>query len=77
MRLACRCAGSCWKCDAVLHGHEYTGESRNVSTDAITLATGKSDTSVERPRVRRVQVRSGNRRVRKAVIGTAIGVASE
>ena len=56
-------------------GQESKGAFRAVTDGAITLATGKSETSVERPRVRRVQVRSGSRRVRNAVIGAAIGLA--
>jgi hypothetical protein len=56
-------------------GQESKGAFRSVSADAIALTTGKSEASIERSRVRRVQVRSGSRRARNAAIGAAVGVA--
>ncbi|HEY2016559.1 MAG TPA: hypothetical protein VGH38_23810 [Bryobacteraceae bacterium] len=56
-------------------GKELKGTFRAVSADAITVASGQSETAIERLRVRRVQVRSSSRRVRNAVIGVAIGLA--
>jgi hypothetical protein len=56
-------------------GHDRKGAFRAVSADAITLETDKSEVAIERSKIRRVQVRSNQRRVRNAVIGAAIGVA--
>lgn len=56
-------------------GHESKGAFRAATADTITLTTGKNQTSIERPRVRRIQVRSGSRRVRNALIGAGIGLA--
>ena len=56
-------------------GREYKGAFRSVSNDAISLDTGKNEAAIERPRVRRVEVRSGSRRARNAVIGAAVGLA--
>lgn len=56
-------------------GPEHKGEFSSVSNDAITIRTSKGEVAIERARTRRVQVPSGARRVRNAVIGAAIGVA--
>ena len=48
-----------------------------VTADTISLASGTGTVTIEKARVRRVQVRSGSRRVRNAIIGAAIGVAVE
>lgn len=56
-------------------GREHKGAFTAVTADAISVQTGKSEVAIEKARVRRVQVRSGARRVRNAVIGAAIGVA--
>jgi hypothetical protein len=56
-------------------GHERKGGFTGYSADAIALQTGGGEVSIERPRVRRVQVRSKARRTRNALIGVAIGVA--
>ena len=56
-------------------GQDHKGAFRAVSADAITIETDKSEVAIERSKIRRVQVRSNKRRVRNAVIGTAIGVA--
>src|SRR5579872_1786134 len=56
-------------------GHEYQGAFRAVSADSLTIAAGAKEVAVERPKIRRVQVRSSSRRVRNVVIGVAIGLA--
>jgi hypothetical protein len=56
-------------------GKEHKGMFTAVSADAISLETGKGQESVERPRVRRVEVRSSSRRMRNVLIGVAVGVA--
>lgn len=56
-------------------GEERRGICDSVSADAITVQTGKHQFAIERAKVRRLQVRSGARRVRNIVIGAAIGVA--
>src|SRR5437763_1378357 len=56
-------------------GQEHKGKFASVSADAILVDTNKGQVAVERPRVRRVKVRSNSRRVRNVVIGVAIGVA--
>ncbi len=56
-------------------GTEYKGKFSAVTGEAIILRTAKNEVSVERSRVRRVQIRSGGRRVRNLLIGAAIGVA--
>jgi hypothetical protein len=56
-------------------GHERKGVFTAFSTDAISLQTAGGQVSIDRPRVRRVRVRSNARRARKALIGAAIGVA--
>ena len=53
----------------------HTGVFSAFSADAISLTTGAGELAIERARVRRVQVRSGSRRGRNAIIGAAIGVA--
>ena len=53
-------------------GATHKGVCQTVSADAITL---EGTAAIERGKVRRVEVRSGARRVRNAVIGVAIGVA--
>jgi hypothetical protein len=57
-------------------GQQHKGTFRAVSADAISLETQKSEMSIERSRVRRVQIRSGSRRLRDALIGAGIGVAT-
>ncbi len=59
---------------------DTSGENRNgicdsVTADGITVQAGSSRITIERLKVRRVQVRSGARRVRNLVIGAAIGLA--
>jgi len=56
-------------------GEERRGVCESVGADAITIQTGKSQVSIERGKVRRVQVKSGTRRVRNIAIGAAIGLA--
>ena len=58
-----------------INGEQRKGICDSVSPDSITLQIGTTRTPIERTRVRRVQVRSGMRRVRNIVIGAAIGVA--
>ena len=54
---------------------EQKGAFAALSADAISLRTGNREVSIERTRVRRVQIRSGSRRARNAAIGAAVGVA--
>lgn len=56
-------------------GKEYKGELMAVSPEAVALRTQRQETSIERSRVRRVQVRSASRRVRNILIGAGFGVA--
>jgi hypothetical protein len=56
-------------------GGKVKGEFRAVTPEAIRVATGRNETAVQRARVRRVQVRSTSRRVRRVAIAAAIGVA--
>ncbi len=56
-------------------GQERKGVLDSLTPSAVTLSNGSKTTTIERARVRRVQVRSGNRRARNFVIGVAIGVA--
>ena len=56
-------------------GTEHKGRVTAVTPDGISLATGGSQVSVERARVRRVQLHSGSRRARNVAIGAAVGVA--
>lgn len=56
-------------------GQEHKGTFTAVSDDAISLETGQGQVSIERLRVRRIQVRSNSRRTRNIFLGVAIGVA--
>ena len=56
-------------------GKEQKGALRAVSANAISIAAGKSEVSIERLRVRRIQVKSAARRWRNVAIGVGIGVA--
>ncbi len=56
-------------------GKEQKGIFRAVSTDAISIAAGKSELSIQKSRVRRIQVKSGARRARNVAIGMGIGFA--
>jgi hypothetical protein len=56
-------------------GEERKGVCESVGADAITIQTGKGQVSIEKAKVRRVQVKSGTRRARNLAIGAAIGVA--
>ena len=56
-------------------GREQSGAFTAFSDTAISMQAGKSEVAIERARVRRVQVQSGSRRIRNAVIGAAIGIA--
>src|SRR5882724_8810979 len=56
-------------------GQENKGTFTAVSDDAISLQTIKGQVSIERPKVRWVQVRSNSRRTRNILLGVAIGVA--
>jgi len=56
-------------------GQQHRGTFRNVSDAAIVLQTAKSEESIDRARVRLVQVRSSAHRLRNALIGAAAGVA--
>ena len=56
-------------------GKESKGAFRAVGDAAITLAGGSAEISIERSRIRRIQVRAGSRRLRNVLIGTGIGLA--
>src|SRR5262245_8682786 len=56
-------------------GKERSGKFRAVSNTAISLDAGKNEVSVERARVRRVQIKSPAKRWRNVAIGLGIGVA--
>ena len=56
-------------------GKEQRGAFRAVSADAISIASGNREVSIERLQVKRVQVRSAARRWRNVAIGVGIGVA--
>jgi hypothetical protein len=58
-----------------IKGQEDKGAFRAVTDSAITLTAGKSEKSIERARVRRVQVSSKAHRGRNAAIGAGIGIA--
>ena len=51
----------------------HKGVLTGVSQDSISLQSGSKPLTIERARVRTVQVRSGARRVRNALIGAGIG----
>ena len=55
-------------------GPEHKGTVSAVTAEAISLTTGKTEVSVDRVRVKRVQVHSGTKRARNIAIGAAIGV---
>jgi hypothetical protein len=55
-------------------GNTHKGAVTAVTAEAISLATGKTQVSVDRVRVKRVQIHSGTRRLRNIAIGAAIGV---
>src|SRR5689334_12522172 len=56
-------------------GKEQKGRFAAASPGAITLATNKGQVSVDKSKIRRVQVKSSSRRLRNAAIGAGIGVA--
>lgn len=58
-----------------VNGGAHRGLLTAVSEDSISLQSGSKPFTVERARVRRVQVRSGARRLRNALIGAGIGFA--
>jgi len=58
-----------------LTGAEHKGAFVSMAADAITLRAAKSEASVERTRIRRVQLRSSARRARNFAIGAGIGLA--
>ncbi len=57
-------------------GIERKGAFAGVSADAIMLRTEGGEEAIERAKVRRVQLRSVSHRVRNAMLGAAIGVAT-
>jgi hypothetical protein len=56
-------------------GNERKGTVVAVTPEAIALATGKTQVSLDRARVKRVQIHSGTRRARNIAIGAGIGLA--
>jgi len=57
-------------------GAEYKGRLAAVTVDSIRVAVTAQETTIARKDVRRVQVRSGMRRVRNMLIGGGIGLAA-
>jgi len=58
-----------------IDGPQHSGIFRSVSADRLTMTDGKSEISIEQAKIRRVQVRSGERRLRNFLIGAGIGAA--
>lgn len=56
-------------------GPEHKGTFASCSGGGVTIRTNRGEVTVERTVVRRVQVRSGARRLRNVLIGAGIGVA--
>lgn len=56
-------------------GKEYKGRFTAVAPESISVETGKGQISIDRPRVRRVEIRSGGKRLRNTLIGAGIGIA--
>ena len=56
-------------------GRDRTGSFMAFTPDSISLETGNGSVAIQRPEVRRVQVRSNARRARNIAIGAAIGIA--
>lgn len=56
-------------------GQESKGAFTSASVDAITVQSGGAQIAIERPRVRRIQVRSNARRARNILVGAGIGLA--
>jgi hypothetical protein len=56
-------------------GAGHKGAVTTVTTDSIAIASGKNQLSFDRARVRRVEVKSGNRRLRNVAIGAGVGLA--
>jgi ribosomal protein L24 len=54
---------------------EHKGRVTAITADAISMESGKAQISIDRANVRRVEVRSSNRRLRNLAIGAAVGVA--
>lgn len=57
-------------------GQEHSGALTAVAAEAISLHTATGDLSIERARVRRVQVRSASRRARRIAIAAGAGLAA-
>jgi len=58
-----------------IDGPQHSGTFRSVSADRLTMTDGKGEISIEQAKIRRVQVRSGERRLRNFLIGAGIGAA--
>ena len=56
-------------------GKERGGAFRALSDNAISIESGRSEVSIERAKVRRVQIKSSARRWRNLAIGAGIGLA--
>jgi len=56
-------------------GKERGGAFRALSDNAISIESGGSEVSIERSKVRRVQIKSSSRRWRNFAIGAGIGLA--
>jgi hypothetical protein len=56
-------------------GRQDKGVFKALANEAITIQTSNGELMIERPRIRRVQIASTQRRIRNVVIGAAIGVA--
>jgi hypothetical protein len=58
----------------VTSGEMIEGNLVSTTEDGMSIQAAQGEIAVERARVRRVQLRSGSRRVRNALIGVGIGV---
>ena len=56
-------------------GQEFKGAFTSATADSISMKSDNRELAIERPRVRRVQVRASSRRVRNILIGVGLGLA--
>ena len=56
-------------------GAEHKGAVTAVTPEAISFTAGKTQVSLDRTKVQRIQIHSGTRRARNIAIGAGIGVA--
>jgi hypothetical protein len=56
-------------------GKQHKGTFSSLSDEALSISAGKTQVSIERARVRRVDIPSSSRRIRNALIGAGVGFA--